>query len=182
MKHALLGVAAFLGVSAHTPLPPANVDDARLLVCGGRSGTVWRVQGDRYITAHHVSRSDTCSLDGRPIRTIQSDTFNDFAILSSNRGEGRVYEIDCGGFHEGEVYRGIGWAQGRLLLAVPLMGTGLRSTEPGFAGLTVLRGAVIGGMSGGPVLNMEGKVVGILNASNGYMTLSRPLSETSLCR
>ena len=183
-------VAATLVVGQTPPVPmappAAHVDDAQLLRCDNRSGTVWRISGDRYVSAHHVTLDSACTLNGKPIRTIRSDAGLDFAVLSSSRGQGRVYEIDCNGFVPGEVYRAIGWARGTDLLALPVMSTGVSWTGPvGEEGrlhtFHALRGVAIPGMSGGPVLSRANKVVGIVNASGFGMMLSRPLSETPLC-
>jgi hypothetical protein len=183
----LVAATLVVGQTPVVPAPPrANVDDAQLLVCGNRSGTVWRISGDRYVTASHVSEVSNCSLGGRPIRVIQSDVALDYAVLSSSRGEGREYEIDCGGFVAGEVYRAIGWARGTDLLALPVAATG--ETWAGQLGNTtgtysfhLLRGGAIPGMSGGPVLNRAGKVVGMVNAGSPSTLLSRPMSETPMC-
>jgi S1-C subfamily serine protease len=186
-----LAVAATLVVGQIPAVPavqPANVDDAQLLRCGNRSGTVWRISGDRYITAHHVSGDLACNLDGRPIRTIMSDESRDFAVLSTARGVGREYEIDCRGFVAGQLYRAVGWAGGSDLLAMPVISTGQTwvgqiGGEPGrLRQFHHLRGGSYPGMSGGPIISREGKVVGIVNAGNSMGTvLSRPLSETALC-
>lgn len=184
-----LAVAAIL-VVGQTPviphIPPASLEDAQLLRCDGRSGTVWRISGDRYITAHHVSLDSACTLGDLPIRTIRSEAGLDFAVLSSNRGAGRVYEIDCRGFQAWETYRAIGWARGTDLVAMPVQSTGQSWTGPvGYEGahytFHALRGIAIPGMSGGPVLSREGKVVGIVNAGGGGLMLSRALADTPLC-
>ena len=52
---------------------PASVEDARILRCGGYSGTVWRISGDRYITADHVNGDRSCTMDGTPARVIHRE-------------------------------------------------------------------------------------------------------------
>jgi hypothetical protein len=165
-------------------VPPASLEDAQLLRCDGRSGTVWRVSGDRYVTADHVSEGSACTLAGLPIRTIRREEGLDFAVLSTNRGAGRVYEIDCGGFRPFEVYRAIGWARGTDLVAMPVIATGQTWTgeiDGRASSFHALQGLAIPGMSGGPVLSRDGKVVGLVNAGGGGLMLSRPMSETPLC-
>ena len=182
--------AAALVVSQIPVVPvvqPASVEDARVLRCDGYSGTVWRISGDRYITADHVSGARSCTMDGTPARVIHRDLRGDFAVISTSRGSGREYEIDCGGYAAGQFYRAIGWAGGRDLLALPVVASGSDwigtiGNDTGQRRFHRLSGIVYPGMSGGPVINREGKVVGIVNAGSPFgLFLSRPLSETALC-
>ncbi len=50
-------------------------------------------------------------------------------------------------------------------------------------GLRILQGSIVGGMSGGPIYDASGMVVGINSATDGkQLALSRELRDTILCR
>lgn len=179
----LLLLTALLSANAGGQIAsPVSIDDAVRLECVAGTGSGFRVSGDRYISAEHVTASG-CTLAGHPMRVIYIAPGMDFTVISTTRGETAEFEIDCEGFKRGRTYLGLGWALGRSPVAMPLTATGSRYRGPDFDGLHVLNGRSYPGQSGGPVIDAETRrVVGIVNAGDGRMTLSRQFKDTALCR
>ena len=151
--------------------------EVRQVVCREGRGTAFRIEGGTLSVAH-VTKLTNCTIDGQPI-TASQDTGLDFStVASANKGG---FKINCGGFVPGQWYFAVGYARGwKWQTMVMLMAT--YATE---SGQQELLGPpqVIPGMSGGPVLNAAGEVVGTVNRYHNYFPLSysQPLKGTSLC-
>jgi hypothetical protein len=95
--------------------------------------------------------------------------------------------ISCDGFHGGQTYFAIGWAQGQDFAIQVLTSTGEHEDVPTdelpLNHGSIFEGREFSGMSGGPIVDINGRVTGIVNAGsvNGNWAVNRELSDTPLC-
>ena len=146
--------------------------------CTEGMGTAFRAKG-RWLSVNHVTMLHNCHIGTKAIAAKQEGNL-DFSIAGPALGG---FEIDCAGFQEGEPYYAVGYANGfPVQRLVVLKGTGAFDDN----GMAVLFGiqTLIPGMSGGPILSKEGKVVGLNNMFHRWLplSLSVELKQTSLCR
>ena len=156
--------------------------DVHMVDCGRGFGTAFRT-GDQFLSVAHVTGMTECKVDGQPITITEQDGMRDFSRFEADLPPSRGMKISCEGFHAGEFYWAAGHAGGlKIQTGVLLYATYAKSPT----GLHVLLGnhTVIPGMSGGPVLNRKGEVVGVVNAYNpdANMSFSRSLRDTSICQ
>lgn len=155
-------------------------------------GTAFQITPTVLVTAGHVtgSRPNTCLQLDQDKKLVVYDTNSDrdVSLLATYKtSDSPTLKYSCQGFHPGETYYSLGYAHGKELLLVKL--TALKGRynlyeEPTPHGFQLLTGLIYSGMSGGPILNSSGIVIGINNASNynNGRSLSRPLQDTSLCQ
>ena len=148
------------------------------------AGTGFVVSKNRVMTANHViENSESCVIDHKPVKLISSDVDLDVAVVKVDLGDDApVAKISCEGYTMGETYFSFGYSQGIDPAITKLEFTGDFmdfENKPHFA---ILRGLMFAGMSGGPIVDMYGKIVGMNTLSNekGFAG-SRQLSETSIC-
>ena len=151
--------------------------------CAEGSGTAFRVGGKKLLSVAHVTSLHNCAIDGHPIRVIENDGILDFSVIEADLPGSNGFRIDCGGFRPSKWYWSAGYAYGLPYQTV----VGIYSTAfTNVFGMQVFIGKhmVIPGMSGGPVLNAAGEVVGTVNAYHPLFGLSysRALRDTSVCR
>jgi hypothetical protein len=145
-------------------------------------GTAFRIGGTHWLSVAHVTALHACSIDGQPITVTEQDGKRDFARLDAGIVPQNGMQISCKGFIPGHWYWSVGYPLGGpIQMAIPLYATYAKSPS----GLRILLGeeAVIPGMSGGPVMDETGAVVGLVNAyqPGTGISMSRELRETSVC-
>jgi hypothetical protein len=176
--------APFLA-SADTAPVYTEIAQVSLVVCGKRQGTAFRTGSGAYTSAAHVvGNSTSCLVDGVVMPVTYSDPDYDIATLRTAK-HGKPLGIDCGGFIDRAGYAGVGYAKGAPVQRV-IFGLASESMTriAEWKHFTALWGDhFIPGMSGGPVFNSQGKVVGIVSGFNtgAPLSYSQSLSETPLC-
>lgn len=164
------------------------------ILCSKAVGSGIRTANRQVITADHVIRDGGCSVmvEGQPrpsLRVTKSDAELDFAELNTiDRLNNRTLQMDCGGIQTGETYWLAGYPSGGSLEINEAQATaeyvhGKTSTVTVKA-LRVMNGRARQGMSGGPVITREGKVVAIINATdanNRTVSFVRELKHTWMC-
>lgn len=188
-KLALAIASASLSVPAIPQDAPlyANIDQIRMVICegGAVSGTAFRTGSGAYTTANHLTDGRNCEIDGEPAQVTWHSAELDIAIVRTSV-HGDPLKVNCGGFHDKEMVAGIGYAGGFPMQRVVIVMASEELTRAyQWGGFTTLLGVerFIPGMSGGPVLNAQGEVVGIVNGLHNVepLSFSQSLSETPLC-
>ena len=160
------------------------------IVCGGQTGSAFYIDETTLVTANHVAESDTCLNQTRRggIEVVERDSNGDVAVLRGPRvPREQTYPVNCDGFVPGEHYYGGGYAYGSEYRAIPMTARNeaYRVTDDkGETTLGSLDGSVQQGMSGGPIINDRGEVVGVITAmprDNSNITLSQEMRDTRFC-
>lgn len=171
-----------------------NLEPVRHLYCGNSTGTGSLIGSDRVLTAAHVTgtvrecRDDASKTMGQVIY-VNSDL--DIAVVQFPVAQlpTRTMRYSCKGFREKKTYYAIGWQNGTELVINRVVGTKIiddRSDKKSgtlFNHVAMVRGYIIPGMSGGPIVDEDGVMVGTNQATNhDGRAWSRPISDTYLCR
>lgn len=212
MLKALKGIivtALFSAVFLHTPAsaaqdqrlqstsnrtPDVNIKMIRRIRCSGGHGTGVIIGRDTMITAAHVIEGQTGCRDdesGELLTVVYKNTDHDFAVLyfPTTRHD-EWARISCGGFRTGRTYYSYGYAgvgDSDIMMTRQIATNdfvdGTPSRGSPFFHMRVLRGVVIPGMSGGPIFDEEGRVIGLnnLTGDNYRFGLSREIRDTYLC-
>lgn len=164
------------------PLVYLNYPLVHRVDCDEGRGTAFRVGQNHWLSVAHVTSLHNCTIDGAPIAVTEQDGTRDFTRLDTHRAVPNGFRINCHGFIPGQWYWSVGFAGGKpYQTAIALYATYAHAAN----GLRVLIGpyAVIPGMSGGPVMDRTGAVVGTVNAyiPGTGISLSRELKTTSVC-
>jgi hypothetical protein len=147
------------------------------IVCGNQGGSGFWIAPERVITAAHVVREGACRVNGQVAHLVRVDRERDIAELRTAPSTSSI-PVDCGRPRTGRIHVAMGraygsyWHWGRF---VP--------TRSHRNGLRVMYGTAHEGMSGAPVINLDGKAVAIVNRGGGHISMSsgRDLAETFVC-
>jgi hypothetical protein len=155
-----------------------NYPQVHRVNCSTSSGSAFLT--DRgWLSVAHVTNNSGCEIEGHPI-VSQQDGEIDFSRVNVSL-TGRGMKVNCDGFKVGTYVWSIGYAGGFEWQTMTRHLVTWKVTDDGRR--VLLGPAVIPGMSGGPVLNAEGEVVGTVNRylPGAPLSFSQPLSGTSLC-
>ena len=182
----LRGCAALLALASTSVASPgitplANYPLVHQVRCKEGSGTAFRVAPHTFLSVAHVARLTDCAIDGEPVMAAL-DGPKDFAILELPSAKEGRFKINCDGYVPGEYYFAVGYAGGKpWQTTVTVLATYAKTRS----GMQIMLGSptFIPGMSGGPVMNRRGEVVGLVNAYSPIypISLSRALKDTAAC-
>ena len=153
------------------------------VMCDRVAGTAFRISKTHFFTASHVSSNSGCRIGGKAITVTQNAGDLDVAEISVPMPSDQAFKVNCGGFIPGHWYFAVGNARGEkrqtMVTVYATYAMWPRNGERVLIGPETF----IPGMSGGPVLDEQGEVVGVVNMLvNGTpISLSRELKETVLC-
>jgi hypothetical protein len=181
----LFALVASLMLSSASPVhagePYAHDDTAVVrITCSSEdsrwTGTGVKVSETTYVTADHVTRGGECYADDTRLTVAYENEELDFAMFVTDADVGGFVPYSCKGYKVGETYLADGygdsfyWARHEPWLA----------TEYKWGLFQSFIGNGAPGMSGGPVFNRKGEVVGVVNMR--WPMRSIALVNTPLCK
>ena len=138
-----------------------TTDDGNPRLC---TGFVVNTRRGEVLTARHCLNPDgEVRVDDKPSQVLKKD--DAFALLSIHPMSRPSMDIRTKPLLIGERVFTFGFGYGML----EVFGRGIAVKHEGDIGMD---GPILPGMSGGPVVDMEGKVVGINQSSNGMMGIA----------
>jgi hypothetical protein len=179
-------IVAALALMASTQVLPIRCDDRN---SGDvEFGTAFRVENG-YATDEHVWEFGRCNIHDVRVKSNRMAPDVDFAMLRSD-SEAPALQVLCKPLDPGQTYTAIGYHEGSVVtISITPTGQVVRS-NPSFSKGELNSWVVTGsaqfqeGMSGGPVLDSEGRVVGLILGYNprGNESYVRSVVDTPLCR
>lgn len=173
------------GVTLETD--PRTLTPEQLSQVGRFVGTGTIIARNRVLTAAHVVRDmDICAFQGEVLRVVYQDDRLDTAVAVADLGVTPFTPVSCDGLQANTEYLGVGHAGGTRFALQRLSFAGAYGDVRLRDGSTAHHQALMGGtahpgMSGGPILNGAGEIVGIINIGGPASTGARDLTETPLC-
>lgn len=152
--------------------------------CNYASGTAFKIKDGRWLTVAHVADNEGCTIDGKPITVLEMDGANDFAIIDVPDNRQGGIEVNCNGYSNYMWYWGVGHGRGYSNPQIVSVRYNAWLTFLGSKKWGIMEGnRFVPGMSGGPVLDHAGRVVGLVNAYGIYqrISFSRQLRDTTVC-
>ena len=171
--------AVLVGSPVHATAKPYDAPMSAIvrIQCGPAVGTATHVGDGNYVSVKHVTSMGPCKVAGGVATDVHEAKHQDFSTFKGPVLPTKI-EADCRGFESGKVYMAVGYAFARM---TQMAQAWLATSVPDFEhGMTTFIGEGIPGMSGGPVVSAEGKIVGTVNMR--WPTRSIPLKDTYFCK
>lgn len=146
---------------------------------GDPIGSSFAISPHFIVTVYHItSRYPHICFNNIPGTLYQIDPQHDIAIYAVPSHNFRIYELDNPQL--GEEVNNLGWIN--ILHKTRLITNKLTTTNLDIDGYLLFTGAVHAGMSGGPILNKNGKVIGINSACPDWAegTLPFPIPNSAI--
>jgi hypothetical protein len=145
------------------------------VLCQEGSGSATRVGPTDYISVAHVVTLTKCTVNGTPIKATYVNTKQDFATFTGPVGTDFM-KVSCDGYHyeEGYVMRGYAYGDDTPWFEPVIFITKDKD------GIATFVGNDFPGMSGGPVIDVNGRITGTVNIQNP--TGSVDLHDTIVCK
>lgn len=186
---AALIAACSVPAYAHSPaIQPGT--NTRLLYCGDYLGTAFIVGKNVLATARHLTHGNTVCTDaisGQTVRIVSEDKAHDFSLVTMDTGNIDPLHYSCKRYKAGKYYHAYGFGHGdwtHTIIQATRDYTDKNTIVDGqfWPGLRIADAITIAGMSGGPIVDKHGDVIGMVNAGNTTDSLSFELADTSLCK
>lgn len=187
MARGVLLLAGLLALTA-SALPSSYfipLDLVERIQCDAGSGSGSWIDNDAILTAAHVESAGHCMVRGQPTETVYVNGALDLAVLRPAMQSPVRIPLACDVPVTGRPYFATGFAHGTDFVVQRLEGTGEHwspTNDP--SAMDIYRGRIIPGMSGGPIFDDRGYIVGIVNAAPADgrdLSISRSLVGTYLC-
>lgn len=181
------------GMANPTRAQNFDTNTVKLIECSnskiGNTGSGVVIGKNIVLTALHVVYASNCVIDNQPVKIISSSISEDVAIVSVKLlTNSTIARYSCDGFKKGVKYVSFGFAGSSAKYEPLIAVNNTVSTNPNekfpfqVDNLSVLKGIILHGMSGGPIIDGNGIIVGINNGSDGNNIVgSRSISDTPLC-
>lgn len=193
MLSLMIAAAFAMPLPPPTPDPAMNLEAVRKVVCDYGTGTAFVVAPNTLATADHVVEAKNCkdAATGQKLFAYHRDGKHDFALVTMDTGDIVPIKYSCRRFRTSGVYYSYGYGRGTFMqnrLVASKAYTDDKFLVRGMYGLSYapgmreFEGIIIGGQSGGPIVDDYGIAHGINNAGNAYgKGWSYELADTELC-
>lgn len=181
--------------------PTVNLSSVRRIVCDNGSGSGFLIADGVLATALHVAENPGCkdAETGIRLKTYKTDTAHDLALMTGAKLPTYMpyVKYSCERFVDGLPYMsyGISSAKGWIMeypqpiMRVNTLYATKNYTDKSFEvdghpspGMRIFKDAIEFGMSGGPVVGIDGVARGLNNAGNSKRTVIYEFADTILCR
>lgn len=162
--------ATFISSYSVEPEYYVNLNSIIQITCGSRTGTAVVIDRNVLLTVYHVTGEDSCTHDGKTFTTLYWNRGLDIAVLAGDTTNRPAIPLRCDGYSTDEEVFMIGYAGGKDFAVTRgiasrnyFNGYDVKTGQP-FSRVRILNARSYRGMSGGPVLDKKGYVVGLINA------------------
>ena len=176
--------------------PTVDISAVRYLDCGNWVGSGFMIADGVLVTAYHVAKGDQCTdtETGGKLMVYKTDPKHDLALLTGPTLPTDIpyIKVSCSRFVTGQPYLSYGttfYDQPRPISRMNvIVATDSYSRDQDTIdgvpspGLRVFDKAIAPGMSGGPVVDLQGMAHGLNNAGSDVNTMIYEFADGILCK